>query len=295
MSPHPRPRADGAPAHGPAGAPLLTGGEYIKKIFQVPFNLAPVRLVQLHELLAALEHDARLGPEQATDLRTRVRAHLDYMVSEPTVNPREVKRYINAYVIQMKIKGGLDPDVVLALQTIANRRDWESANQALVAYGAEFLQAVRDVQAGDPSALAALDPELQALPRSLLEYLEPGRPGHALLQAHNLDEYLYSGEVSTQSFGPLLLDALRQAAQLRRGLAGDVPTQQALESVRTLDSMVGRLESVPQMQVLRRSIADIDRALSAVASGGSVEDLGAVRRDAIELQAMLRDLRRRGA
>ena len=37
------------------------------------------------------------------------------------VNPREVKRYINAYTLQRKISPALDADVVLCLQTLAFR------------------------------------------------------------------------------------------------------------------------------------------------------------------------------
>jgi hypothetical protein len=47
------------------------------------------------------------------------------------VNPREVKRLLSAYTLQLKmlgsrsLPGGVRPEVVVTLQTVDFRRDWQ--------------------------------------------------------------------------------------------------------------------------------------------------------------------------
>ena len=104
------------------------GREYVKKIFQLPYSLPTMIPQQLDQLLESMYGEVVLNDIQLDDLRTRVRPYLQYVAVDGRVNPREVKRFINAYTLQTLIRPELDPDTVLALQTIAFRYDWDGVH-----------------------------------------------------------------------------------------------------------------------------------------------------------------------
>ena len=160
---------------GAAEAPV-TGTDYIKKIFQVPFTLPRIGTDQLQEYLNYVSINADFQPDQLRDFNQNVRRHLDFVSGDNTVNPREVKRLINTYVLQMKmlaprLLGVLDPNVVLALQCLSFRPDWRqlydqlrrgpSAVSADVSAGGRRSAAVRVVvgrQARRPRTIHRLSP-----------------------------------------------------------------------------------------------------------------------------------------
>ena len=76
------------------------GREYVKQIFQVPYSLPAMIPQQLDDLLTSMYREAGLDEKQLDDLRGRVRPYLNYVAVERRVNPREVKRFINTYIIQ---------------------------------------------------------------------------------------------------------------------------------------------------------------------------------------------------
>lgn len=112
-------------APAPDAARLRSGSEYVKKLFQVPYNLPSMLAGQLDELLEAMYVEASLEDDQLDDLRKRARRYLLYVARDDRVNPREVKRFINAYTLQTLVRPELERDIVLALQTIAFRSDWD--------------------------------------------------------------------------------------------------------------------------------------------------------------------------
>jgi hypothetical protein len=201
----------------------------VKKIFQVPYPLAPVAADHLDEFLAVAYTDAGLPSGQLDDLRIRVEPHLGYVVGDDGANPREIKRYINAYVLQRKMSERLDADVVLTLQTIAFRPDWKPVQKALLTHGRFFLEALGQrvgvVKVEQPIALEELDPDL-ALPDSFLEYVALGRPGRAiltyadgkLLDSDDIDMYLYRGEAVRTAQDSFLLKAIRGSGAASRSL-----------------------------------------------------------------------------
>ena len=87
----------------PPGTTPLRRTDYIKKIFQVPFALPRIGSDQLHEYLGSVSHNAGFEVDQATDFETNVRPHLAFVSSDNTVNPREVKRLINTYVLPVRL------------------------------------------------------------------------------------------------------------------------------------------------------------------------------------------------
>lgn len=214
-----------AEAEGEGALPLVRGSEYIKKIFQVPYSLAPVSLSLLDDLFRSLKRDSRLPAEQVTDLEQRVRPHLAYLFAETRVNPREVKRYLNAYVIQMKVKPDLDPDVVLVLNTLAFRHDCAALSDAVETFREETAQALRRfVDGGDASALEDVGLQRADLPNDVRTYLRTGGIGRCLLTVEDLGPYLDSGAATRSSSGGYGLEILEDF----RHLKGEV--MQAMEA-----------------------------------------------------------------
>ena len=74
----------------------ISATEYVKKIFQVPFGVPPIRPQQLNEYLSSIVTSAALSAEQTLDLNQVVQPHLAFLAEAQTLNPREIKRFINA-------------------------------------------------------------------------------------------------------------------------------------------------------------------------------------------------------
>jgi hypothetical protein len=268
--------ADGAVVAVPEKrTPLLSGAEYIKKIFQVPYTLTPVQLSQLDDLMDVIDQEAELPPEQADDLRGRIQRHLRVALSEVAVNPREVKRFINSYVMQMKINPHLEPDVVLALQTIKARSDWDAVHQAVGIYRDEFLIALKDCLNGDTKRMAAVDPELKNLPDSFMEYVNASGPAHILvtIEPSSIDEYLYSVESTGTTHGAVLLDVMpllvEARSELEHATTGDLgpPFSRAQQSLRKARSVVSALETFPAIRGLVQDLDKLATELVPPASG----------------------------
>lgn len=222
----------------PAGAPRLPqliGREYVKKIFQIPYSIPPMLPRQLDDLLASMYQEASLEQAQLDDLTKRVRPYLDYVAVDGRVNPREVKRFINAYTLQTLIRPDLDPDTVLALQTLAFRHDWAEFYEAILADSALFVDALRRYrrgQGGDQFSFEDLAPSLSDLPPSLASYLRSER-AEALTRHPALDMYLTSLQ-SYHSVNQWELDAFRQLGSLRREIRLALDNGDAVRSARSV-------------------------------------------------------------
>ena len=201
---------EGHAAGRPADAPIK-GADYIKKIFQVPFTLPPVSPRQLNELLGSIA-SLDISEKQREDLLERVRPHLAHLVTDAGVNPREVKRYLNAYTLQQRTRPDLDPEVVLCLQTMEFRADWKDAYDTLLSEREVFVDALVQELGGGPGAVENLWPEL-AVDDTLFEYLRtPG--GRHLLEVPSLEPYLHSAG-ATRSTQPGLMESYRWLGKLR--------------------------------------------------------------------------------
>lgn len=165
--------------------------EYVKKIFQVPYSLPPMVPQQLDELLKSMYNKATLGSSQLSDLTRRVRPYLEYVAVERRVNPREVKRFINAYTLQTLVRPQLDPGTVLALQTLAFRYEWALLYKVIFPDSVTFISMLRKYRQGRDDAFKELSPELETLPESLADYLrsDSAKP---LIDHESLDAYLSS-------------------------------------------------------------------------------------------------------
>jgi KAP family P-loop domain len=177
----------------PAAAARRLGREYVKKIFQVPYSLPAMVPQQLDDLLASMYREAKLSKNQLEDLQQRVRPYLEYVAVERRVNPREVKRFINAYILQTLIRPELDRDTVLALQTLAFRYEWAPLYGAIFADSAAFVDALTTFRTESDHAFEELSADLADLPDDLARFLRSDR-AECLLRRDSLDEYLSSLE-----------------------------------------------------------------------------------------------------
>ena len=288
------------------GESRISGAEYIKKIFQLPYRLAPVAIDQLHAFLEASYDEARLSDDQRDELRTIVAPHLRWLVGDAAVNPREIKRYVNAYTLLVEVDGesSLDANAVLTLQTIAFRVDWSQVQDALLEYQDAFADALRRQSNGEANALSDLDLDLQAIPDDFLEYVAPGAPGSALLTVGSLAPYLSSGEAVRSTQNPRLLDALRAAGSVRRilqqaaAVGGDIGNA-VPEALKTLSRVEGSVQTAAGVGPLRDAvIADIDelkRGLELVARRAPDPDQTSANRGVIveRLEPLARSIGRR--
>lgn len=221
--------------------------EYLNKIFQLPYSLPKIAPAQLDDLVEWLGANADLSDWQRIDLGGRVKDNLRYVAEEGRINPREVKRYINAYTLQRIIRPELAPDTALALQTMDFRTDWEDFYEEVVLAEPDvFLGILRSFRSGEDSAFEDVWPDVGVLPMELSEFLRSPLT-HTLSAEYDLERYLSSLETtrSTQSW---VQDAMHDVGLLRRHLRDDVPdslefgSDEARRVVEQVLSVLGRLE-----------------------------------------------------
>jgi hypothetical protein len=274
----------------------VTGTDYVKKIFQLPYRLQPVGVNDLDDFLKATYDEANLPADQREELKS-LRTHLDYIVRDGAVNPREIKRYINLYVLQTKVDSdeSLRRDVMVALQTVGFRDDWYDVYNALLQYGPALVDALRRRAAGETQALDLLDPELTALNPEFLRYVAAGEPGAPLLDAMDLDRYIFSGEAVRSSQDRRLLDAIRAlgslGAQLRGLAAGETPPAEAPTDLRSsLSTVQAAISSVVVAPSIRQAVEELKPAVDALRPEGSDGDQTQARAAALAMR--VRDLSR---
>lgn len=209
-------------------ATTIRGPEYRQKLFQVPFALPRIRTDQLPEYFGSLVTGSDLPPDQVTDLNTVVAPHVGYLSGDDTVNPREIKRFINSYTIQMKMLAGRvgqpNPNIVLALQVMSFR--WRNLYELLAADTDQFREAVREILERDDTTDLWIGDEREPVPVAFLAYARA--EGAPLLADTDLGPYVTSAEF-TRTTDPDLREAQAALRDLRRVVAD-------LRSADTLDS-----------------------------------------------------------
>jgi hypothetical protein len=241
-----------APAAGNGARPEdFTGGEYLKKIFQVPFGLPPVSPTQLTAFFDETVATSGLPRPQKSNLRRRIRPHLRYTARLGSVNPRELKRLINAYTLQVKMLSAkpppfeLDEDVVLAIQVMNFRHDWRRLYELLAADPAAFQAALAEAAAPGASP-DRFWISSEPLPQDFIRYVQgPASP----LLGHSLDPYITSAELSI-STDRGLLDMQSSIAELIRMLGGIEGSDQLTSEVAS--ELTGRVQEL-QFEARQRS------------------------------------------
>jgi hypothetical protein len=220
--------------------------EYTQKIFQVPYTLPSVALEDLDELLQLLQRTGGLSESQRADLGTRIRKYLPYVMAEGHINPREVKRFVNAYTLQRMTRPELDPDTVLALQALDFRPDWEDVYDMLLAQPNDFVDALGQYRGGDLHAFQNLWPTLPGLPADLVSYLRSSDAA-PLTASGDLERYV-SSLTSARTAAPWLKEAIRDIGQLRKVVRrlpaelkfGNTAAEEAAEEMRRVLSRFNR-------------------------------------------------------
>jgi hypothetical protein len=239
----------------------VSGAEYIKKIFQVPFTVPRTSVSQLPDYLDVIAGTAGFGDAQLADFHEHVRPHFRFLVDEGAINPREVKLLINAYVLQLKVLSprigdDLDPDVVLALLCMNFRLDWRACYDQLIAEPQLVRPLLEEaVRSGDDMLLPGA---AQPVPPSLLRYLDDA--GWPLLNIPDLRPYLTAAE-STWSASPWIPQARVMAVRLRRSvnqlLSGMSPAADLVRDAQDLrDFIVGQQESASSLRGIRLDLEE---------------------------------------
>jgi hypothetical protein len=160
---------DGSGFPGASSATLANrlGREYIQKIFQVQYWLPPVYPDELEDLLGCM-----LSPE-SQELKETILPYLKHLANDGRMNPREVKRLVNDFILDTIIKSEseLREDTILALRILQFPHEWVLLYNALLADPAKFQSALKKYQEGDHTAFAELAPQLKNLPESAKEFL----------------------------------------------------------------------------------------------------------------------------
>lgn len=209
---------NGTRASSPDTRREIRGHEYIKKLFQVPFTVPRIGSGDLKPFFTKLVDDSDLPAAQKGDLRTTVLPHIGFVSEFVSVNPRELKRLVNAYILQMKLLSAKvavpNPHVVLALQVMTFRRDWEGLYELAVDDPDFFRRSLANVTA--PGASSDRWPREEPLPQSFLMYARG--PAQPLTHAIDLELYVSSAE-SMRTTETGMVEARVRVGQAERILA----------------------------------------------------------------------------
>ncbi|MEU5529330.1 P-loop NTPase fold protein [Micromonospora chersina] len=257
----------------------LAEREYVKKIFQVPYELPPMAAEQLDELLESIYRAGQIQGDQLEDLRRTVRPYLTHVAVEGQINPREVKRFLNAYTLQMLVRPQLDPSTVLAVQTLVFRDDW-ALYEILRADTDALPEAIKLYRGNQSSALVDLWPEIGTLPADLARFLRS--PEAAPLENTNLRAYLTSVEATVpterwvgRAYG-LVARLRRTTRSVATLLSHQSPGPNHVERIgRDLATLVGELDTTVKeagdSERLRERLSALNEQIRQLHGGMSPE------------------------
>jgi hypothetical protein len=171
----------------------------------------------LRPFFEKLVDDSDLPAQQKRDLRKTVVPHIGFVSELGSVNPRELKRLVNAYILQMKLLSAKvatpNPNVVLALQIMTFRPDWEALYELAVDDPDFFRNSLAAVTV--PGAPVDRWPREEPVPQSFVRYVRgPARP---LTSANDLELYVSSAE-SMRTTESGLAEARVRVGQAERAL-----------------------------------------------------------------------------
>jgi hypothetical protein len=289
-----------------AAADLRLGREYVKKIFQLSFSLPPVLPGQLDELLQSMYRESSLGSAQVADFESLMRPYLGYVAVDRRVNPREVKRFVNAYTLQVLVRPDLRRDTILALQTLAFRDEWQDLYDAMLTDTDMFIEILRRYRKvkNSEQGFADLAPSLNVLPASLTSYLRSDLAA-PLLNPESLDPYVSS--LQSTSGAPSWIAETYTAIsdirhQLRSVLSAVSPDKEIVDAIavaaRVLaDTVLERTsghnvtENNQRLQQILEHISHTAHQVGSVADRSDLSGASDVNSALMEMQGAIDELR----
>jgi hypothetical protein len=265
-----------------------TGAEYIKKLFQVPYTVPTISPHQLNAYLTSIEVNSDFADAQLADFKQNIRRHFSVLQGAGSVNPRELKRLVNIYTLQLKMLSArsaesVNPNVVLALLCMNFRPDWQDFYTALAADPPHFQSALRaTLQDTQWPESVWLSGKRMRLPPGLPEYLR----GEAadLLGDMDLEPYVSAAE-STWSTDPSILQARTMVSRFRRSVDevsdGVVPAATCAarisHDVERLRRLLTRREPAGRLSAMRAqlesNIGELQRIANEIPSDDQVPEL----------------------
>jgi hypothetical protein len=202
------------------GGPTISGSEYLKKVFQVPFTLPRIAAAQLSGYLDRTVVNGNLSQDQQEDFDSNVRRHLQYVSGAETINPREIKRLINAYTMQVKmlsarLGAAFEPNVAITIQCMSFRPDWEELYDALIIDPALFQQEVRAALHEPVRDVIWIASKRISLPLEFIGYVST--IAHPLLDVMDLGAYVSAAEAGRNT-DPRLLEGHAIVSRVRQEL-----------------------------------------------------------------------------
>jgi hypothetical protein len=189
-----------------------------------------------------------------------------------------------------------NPNVVLALQIMLFRVDWEPIYQVLAPEPAEFIEELRKVVDGEQAELYLGSSRL-AIPASLLAYIGGQDLGQALLEdGLDLNPYVSSIE-ATSTVNPMIIKAIRALRTFRRSVEahGEATIKPGmfsteLSGLRDYVTKVGTDD--PYAVDAFNRIENLEKVLDSAAQEGA-DPRQRIEREIVALEADLRELKRR--
>ena len=133
------------------------GDHYIKKIIQIPISLSEWNFDDVKKLLIHFL-EKNIIHQTYQDI---INNNLDLISKAAENNPREVKRFLNSFIVACEIflKGeGIDPINLLVLQAIQVR--WNSFHGLIIKHGVNFCEELKKyVDLPNEERIKKLDPE----------------------------------------------------------------------------------------------------------------------------------------
>lgn len=183
----------------------ISGIDYIKKIIQVPFNLPGLREQEVKTYVQRLRDQLK-----ETAVEEHVEKYLDIISKGMEANPREIKRFVNNFILVNQISASeTEPNMLLVLLVIQFR--WEGFYRAIAEHKADFLASVvaymeedRDVtsEKGKDDFMkhwGYLDLIEKTLDNELRSFLKD--EGKILFGIQDLDPYIHFSKAATIEVG----------------------------------------------------------------------------------------------
>jgi KAP family P-loop domain len=153
------------------------GRDYLEKIFQVPYYLPRTTINGLGELLTSMyqrDFPGARSDEPCLKYLELLKSYLQYISVNGRINPRAVKRYLNACTLKMLTYDELEPSttsqdcsarIILALEVLNFRYEWRPVHEEILVEWMYFKVALNRFLGGDKSAIENLSRGIQLSPQ----------------------------------------------------------------------------------------------------------------------------------